>query len=197
MRSDLRHTVFSAARFSDILRRSYRAKPAISCFIAFAAQPGVSFPRHALYYNTRPMDKCQAIFRFILQSLFSFFSGNANFFCREPFVVILSKIPHFIPVHLRHIAVCIRPPVWERPSAPSTLPQARRSSPCRMPAVLSRHLPEQRRIVRPKSPAKNFFGGAIKRPRPALYKRTATQAPLKIAEKQLDGGQRHDEENNG
>ena len=110
MRSDLRHTVFSAARFSDILRRSYRAKPAISCFIAFAAQPGVSFPRHALYYNTRPMDKCQAIFRFILQSLFSFFSGNANFFCREPFVVILSKIPHFIPVHLRHIAVCIRPP---------------------------------------------------------------------------------------
>lgn len=110
MRSDLRHTVFSAARFSDILRRSYRAKPAISCFIAFAAQPGVSFPRHALYYNTRPMDKCQAIFRFILQSLFSFFSGNANFFCREPFVVILSKIPHFIPAQLRHIAVCIRPP---------------------------------------------------------------------------------------
>ena len=49
--------------------------------------------------------------------------------------------------------------------------------PCRMPAVLSRHLPEQRRIVRPKSPAKNFFGGAIKRPRPALYKRAATQAP--------------------
>ena len=91
----------------------------------------------------------------------------------------------------------VYPPPGVGATAPSTLPQARRSSPCRMPAVLSRHLPEQRRIVRPKSPAKNFFGGAIKRPRPALYKRTATQAPLKIAEKQLDGGQRHDEENNG
>ena len=157
MRSDLRHTVFSAARFSDILRRSYRAKPAISCFIAFAAQPGVSFPRHALYYNTRPMDKCQAIFRFILQSLFSFFSGHANFFCREPFVVILSKIPHFIPVHLRHIAVCIRPPVWERPSAPSPLPQARRSSPLPDACRSFSASPGTATDCPPQVPSKKFF----------------------------------------
>ena len=44
MRSDLRHTVFSAARFSDILRRSYRAKPAISCFIALQRFRAYHFP---------------------------------------------------------------------------------------------------------------------------------------------------------
>lgn len=89
MRSDLRHTAFSAARFSDILRRSYRAKPAISCFIAFATPPGISSPFRALYYHTIEFRGCQALFRFILQTFGVFFVRNADFFLMCCFMVIL------------------------------------------------------------------------------------------------------------
>ena len=163
MRSDLRHTVFSAARFSDILRRSYRARPAISCFIAFAAQPGVSSPRRVPYYNTRPSKKCQAIFRFILQSFLLFFSGNADFFQPTPFVVILPKTLRFISVRLRHNAA----PIRDQQAALRPLPAPQ-------PARTDHLLQKSVILIDRKSPAfrkkeKNFLHDAIKRPRPALY----------------------------
>ena len=179
MRSDLRHTVFSAARFSDILRRSYRARPAISCFIAFAAQPGVSSPRCAPYYNTRPSKKCQAIFRFILQSFLLFFSGNADFFQPTPFVVILPKTLRFISVRLRHNAYS------GSASSPSPLPAPQ-------PARTDHLLQKSVILIDRKSPAfrkkeKNFFARCNKTPPPRVISMNSKH-PLKIAEKQLDGG---------
>ena len=161
MRSDLRHTVFSAARFSDILRRSYRARPAISCFIAFAAQPGVSSPRRVPYYNTRPSKKCQAIFRFILQSFLLFFSGNADFFQPTPFVVILPKTLRFISVRLRHNAA----PIRDQQAAAPPCPAAGTDRPS------SAKICHSDRSEKPgiSKKEKNFLHDAIKRPRPALY----------------------------
>ena len=104
MRSDLRHTVFSAARFSDILRRSYRARPAISCFIALATRPGISFPftRSTIIQYSHTV--CQAIFRFILQSFEIFFVRSANFDALLPLLAIVPKSARAISAASRHFS---------------------------------------------------------------------------------------------
>ena len=104
MRSDLRHTVFSAARFSDILRRSYRARPAISCFIALATRPGISSPftRSTIIQYSHTV--CQAIFRFILQSFEIFFVRSANFDVLLPLLAIVPKSVRTISAASRHFS---------------------------------------------------------------------------------------------
>ena len=109
MRSDLRHTVFSAARFSDILRRSYRARPAISCFIALATRPGISSPftRSTIIQYSHTV--CQAIFRFILQSFEIFFVRSANFDVLLPLLAIVPKSARAISAASRHFSEPLLP----------------------------------------------------------------------------------------
>ena len=176
MRSDLRHTVFSAARFSDILRRSYRARPAISCFIAFAAQPGVSSPRCAPYYNTRPSKKNVKQFFDLFYNLFSYFSVETPIFSSPRLLWLFYpkhcvSFPSVSVITPRLFGISKQPFAPPRPAAGTDRPSSAKichSDRSEKPGVSKK--------------GKKFFARCNKTPPPRVISMNSKH-PLKIAEK--------------
>ena len=163
MRSDLRHTVFSAARFSDLLPAEVTGPGPQSPASSHLQRSRAYHPPVARLTIIQDLQKMSSNFSIYFTIFSLIFQWKRRFFQPTPFVVILPKTLRFISVRLRHNAA----PIRDQQAAPRP-PRPCSSIPDRPSSAKICHSDRSEKPWRFEK-GKKFLHDAINAPRPTLY----------------------------